>query len=488
MSKKLLSKWLMLLALVVPLALVACGGAEELEQAVDEASEQVEEAVDEAASEVEDAVDEVMDEPEYDTAVYGNLDEINLEGTEVSFWHRFGSGARQEEIAGIVADFNAENPYGITINESAEGGYGDIYDKMIAGLTTGEVPGLVIAYQNQAAAYQVADGLVSLDPYLNHPEYGLSPDAQADFFQAFIDSDRLPQFDGEAFGFPPNRSMEVLFYNAEYLAELGYDAPPATPEAFAEMVCAAAETPFSKATEASGQGMQIDTDASSFAALVFARGGDVYDYDAGEFTYNTPEAVAALTFIQDLVDQGCIGQIAEDFGDQTDFGNGKLLFTQGSSSGIPFYASAVNDGETGGFEWSVSAIPYTTDNPVQNIYGASISIPKTTPEQQLAAWLFLKYWTEPEQQARWSRASNYFPVRNSVADGLDEYFEENPAFEAAFQLLPFTKAEPPIAGYDNVRDVVEEAFINIIFNGADAESSLAELDVTANQIQADSAP
>jgi multiple sugar transport system substrate-binding protein/sn-glycerol 3-phosphate transport system substrate-binding protein len=189
----------------------------------------------------------------------------------------------------------------------------------------------------------------------------------------------------------------------------------------------------------------------------------------------------------DLLERGCVGQIAESFGDQTDFGNGKVLFTMGSSSGLPFYESAVTDGEAGGFEWSVAAIPYTGDEPSVDLYGASVSIPRTDPETQLAAWLFMKYYTSPEIQARWVRASNYFPVRQSVAAELDDYFAENPKFEEAFSLLPYTKAEPPVAGYDNIRDAADQAF-NRILAGEDAATVLAELDAEANEILEEAAP
>ncbi|MCP4425515.1 MAG: extracellular solute-binding protein, partial [Chloroflexi bacterium] len=309
----------------------------------------------------------------------------------------------------------------------------------------------------------------------------------ADFFQSFIDSDRLPQFDNQPYGFPAaGRSMEMLFYNMDWLTELGYDGPPQTPDEFAEMVCAAAEQPFSQNESDFSTGMEMSTDASAFAALVFARGGEIFEN--GAFTYNTDEAIAAATMIQDLVDQGCITQIAEAFGDQTDFGNGKTLFTQSSSSGLPYYVSAVNDGEVGGFEWSVAPIPYSGGTPVQNIYGASTSVVKTDPQTQLASWLFLKHWTSAANLATWVQASNYFPARDSVAADLSDYMAENVAFGTAFELLQYGKAEAPVAGYDNVRDVVEEAFIDIIFNGADAASTLEALEATANEIMAESAP
>ncbi len=513
MLNKKITILFVLLALLIPVALTACGGSGDLEQAVEEAAQQVEEAaptvqaaVEEAATAVVEAVEptevpaeapaeeptevpaeEPMAEPDYDTAVYGMIDEIDLDGAQVVFWHQH-SRAREEELLAIVDEFNANNEWGITVEARNEGGYGDIYDKMIAGITTGELPGLVVAYQNQAAAYEVADGLVSLDPYINDPVYGLSEEDRADFFEAFLNADKLPQFGGEAFGFPPNRSMEGLYYNATWLAELGYDAPPQTPEEFAEMVCAAAENPFSQNPDPSfSVGYEVRTDASNVAALTFARGADVYDYENNQFTYNNEATAAALTQMADLLAQGCAGEIAERYADQTDFGAGKTLFTMGSSSGLPFYKSAVDEGEAGGFEWGFAPIPYTGDEPVMNIYGASVSIPKTDPQTQLAAWLFLKYYTSPEIQARWARASNYFPVRASVADGLGDYFSENPAYETAFGLLKYGKTEPPVAGYDNIRDEASAAF-NRILAGEDAATVLAELDQTANALLADAAP
>ncbi len=516
MSNRKFNKLTILLVMVLGLLLVACGGSEQVEQAVQQAQEaatQVAPAVEQVATQVSEAVTEatqpkpttqpvqeptaqpVEEELPYDVTIYGNIDEIakELSGTRVVFWHQH-TRAREAQLQLIVDEFNATNPYGIIVEARNEGGYDDIYNKMIAGLTTGELPGLTVAYQNQAAAYMVANGLVSLDPYINHPVYGLSAEEQADFFQAFIDGDRLPQFGNQAFGFPPNRSMEMLYYNADWLAELraagaiSFDGPPQTPEQFAEAVCAAKDNPFSKSADPSFSiGYQVRTDASNFAALVFARGGDIYDYENNRFTLNTPEAKDAMMHIKQLFDAGCAVRIAERFGDQNDFGAGKTLFTMGSSSGLPFYAAAVNDGGTGGFEWSVAAIPHTTPEPVMNIYGASVSIPRTDPKTQLAAWLFIKYYTSPEVQANWAIASNYFPVRESVAKQLESYFAENPAYETAFNLLKYSKREAPVAGYDNVRDVMTQAFERIL-SGEDIDAVLADAEAQANRLMEEAAP
>ena len=219
--------------------------------------------------------------------------------------------------------------------------------------------------------------------------------------------------------------------------------------------------------------------------MVFSRGGKLMNDDMSAYTYNTPAAHDAMQFVQDLYKDGCADLIAEKYGDQSDFGAGKLLFTIGSSSGIPYYKSTVADGAN--FNWSIAAMPHTTPDPVVDIYGASLSIPKTTPEEQLAAWLFVKWFDEPEQQAEWAQISNYFPVRKSTAAELGDYFAQNPAYATAFSLLKYGEVEAPVAGYDVVRKKVSEAFSAMV-EGADVDQTLAELEQTANEILAENQP
>ena len=407
---------------------------------------------------------------------------VDPSGTTISFWHQH-TRDREEALNKIVSDFNANNPYGITVVAEYQGGYGDIFQKMLPVLGSADTPNLVVAYQNQAATYELGDGMLDLTPLVDSEKWGLADDEKADFFQGFYSADVFPSFGGERLGFPPNRSMEVMYYNSDWLAELGYDGPPSTPEEFKEMACAASQNPFSGATSEGSIGYELSVDASRFASWTFAFGGDVFDYDASAFSYNSPAAQEAMTFLQSLFDEGCAQVVTERFGDQTNFGAGRTLFTVGSSSGLPFYKSAVDEGAT--HSWSVAPLPYTTPEPVMNIYGASVSIPTGhTAEENLATWLFVKYYTSAEVQADWARASNYFPVRQSVADGLGDYFSTNPAYQTAFELLPYGQAEPPVPGYDFVRDIVSQEMAAIA-DGAPVAETLDFLNAEANLILED---
>lgn len=409
----------------------------------------------------------------------GPYEAVDPSGQEVLFWHNH-TGGRQEALEEIVQDFNSTNEWGITVIQENQGSYSDIFNKMLPLLGTPDVPGVVVAYQNQAATYQLSGGLVDMNPLVNSAKWGLPADEQADFFPGFFAQDVFPNFDNARLGFPPNRSMEVLYYNMEWLTELGYDAPPATPEEFKEMACKASQQPFSKATAEGPIGYELSIDASRFASWSFAFGGDVFNSETGEYTYNNEGAVQAMTFLQDLFKEGCATIVAEDYGDQTDFGAGKLLFAVGSSSGLPFYQTAVDEGAQ--FEWSVGAIPHTTADPQMNVYGASVSIPKNSPEQELAAWLFLKYYTSPETQARWAQASEYFPVRASVAEGLQDYFESRPSYKTAFEMLQYSRFEPPTPGYDFVREMVNTAMATIVADPyPEVQPILDQLTADANE-------
>jgi multiple sugar transport system substrate-binding protein len=408
----------------------------------------------------------------------GDWSEVDPTGQTVTFWHQH-SQEREEELERIVQEFNETNEWDITVEALYQGSYQDIFQQMLPLLNTDDAPSLVVAYQNQAATYQQADALVDINPLLESEEWGLPEEDREDFFDSFYEQDVFPTFDNARLGFPPNRSLEALYYNRDWLEELGYDGPPETPEEFEEMACAAAEEPFSGARGEGSVGFPLSISASTFASLVFARGGDIYDEGAGEYTYDTAEAVDAMEMLQRLFDRGCASLVTEDFGDQADFGQGTALFTMGSTSGLPFYVAAVEDGA--GFEWDVAAVPHTTPEPVTNIYGASVSIPRKSPEEELAAWLFVRYYTSPEVQADWARASNYFPVRESVAGELSGYFEEQPQYESGFELLEYGTFEPPVPGYDFVREEVESDMAAIV-DGADVEETLAALDEEANRL------
>ena len=405
-----------------------------------------------------------------------DLEKQDPKGQEVVFWYQH-SREREDALLKMIDEFNQSNSYGLTVRGEYAGKYGDIYNKMIVGLQGGILPNLVVAYQNQARAYYQADGVVDLTSYMNSPRWGLSPEERKDFFEAFLQQDNS---DGVQTGLPPNRSMEVLYYNVDWLRELGYDGPPQRWDEFAEMCRKAREQPFSKNEKKERSlGFMLEIDASRLASLVFSRGGDLVDAAKTAYTFDTPEMRKAMGLMVALMEEKAVGLVSEDYGDQVEFSLGQVLFALRSSSGLPFFRSAVEEDGVG-FNWDVTHLPYDGARPVVNVYGASISVCKTTPEGQLAAWLFLKWFTEPGQQARWVRASNYFPARRSTSGELDGFFEKNPQYKSAYELLGYGKSEPSLPGYQQVRRLIQDSMVDIV-DGGEMDRVLGNLQVAATR-------
>ena len=109
---------------------------------------------------------------------------VDPSGQTVSFWHQH-TQERETALQEIITEFNENNEYGITVVAEYQGGYGDIFQKMLALLGTSDTPNIVVAYQNQAATYQLVDGLVDMRPLVQSEEWGLSDEDIADFVPGF---------------------------------------------------------------------------------------------------------------------------------------------------------------------------------------------------------------------------------------------------------------------------------------------------------------
>jgi multiple sugar transport system substrate-binding protein len=313
------------------------------------------------------------------------------------------------------------------------------------------------------------------------PTWGLNEAEIADFVPTFFTQDYTE--DGSArTGFPPNRSIEAFFYNMSALEELGYSGPPTSLEEMREMACAYTEQGWSGYDGDDAIGYSVRTDASNVAAGTYAQGGDIWIDE--QYVYNSPETIDYIQFMVDLYNEGCATLVVEAYGDQNNFTGGKALFYMGSTSGLPYIRSGIEEAFAEPFKWGVTYIPYK-DVPVADIYGASVSIPATTPEAELAAWLFVRWMTEPEQQAGWAQVSNYFPVRFSTGANLGEYFADFPQYEQAWEMLQgVTMIEPQVASYDVIRDEAGATFENLLAGGGDVETGLTDLTNTANEIMA----
>ncbi len=403
---------------------------------------------------------------------WANIDPTNA---EVVFWHTY-QGTRGAAFEAIITEFNATNLYNITVTEERAGDLDALFNATLSVLPSEERPNLVVAYQNHTATYlDFARGsVVDVQSLIASPIWGLGD--EDDLIDEFFLADRTYPYAEGQYGIAPNRSMSVLYINQSWLAELGIESLPASPQQFREVACQAVEQSYTfGTTPAIGYALRIE--ASVLASWVLAFGGDVFSEDDLTYQYDSAEAVQAVEFLQQLVEAGCARVVEGVFEDQAAFARGQALFTVGSTAGIPFYQRAINDGSS--FDWTVGPVPHTTVDPVQNVYGPSVSILHTSEEEDLASWLFMKFYLQEQPQVQWAEATGYYPVRDSAVQSLSDYRSIYPAYDDAFGLQVFVKVEPAVPDYETVRGFAEAAFRDIL-NGADVQERLSALNAAAN--------
>lgn len=418
-----------------------------------------------------------------------DLANVDPSGQTIAYWHQF-SNAQAETMTAIIEQFNSTNEWGITVEATAQGSYNDIADLVNAGIVSGELPNLAAGYANNAASYARDGVVVDVAQYWNSPDWGLSADALGDFRTNLVEFNTAA--DGQVLAFPHQFSAQVMVYNPAMLSELGYDAAPTTVEDFKAIACAANDL----TTEAGGdvQGFPITTDASAFESWVASMGGSIYDADAGAFTFADNQAVAdTLALYKDLYDSGCGYIPAERFAEQADFGLGLNPFFVTSTAGFTFIKQALVD-NSAAFDFQVGSFPYTEGNQTVQVFVPSIIMFQSTPEEQLASWLFLKYLISPEVAAMWSAGSGYFNPIPSTSEMMTEdmftaYSSIYPYFTAANELLGSgvtLYSSPSISAYGTVRGAISEAIANVTTNGMSVEDAVATLQAAADQAVADS--
>ncbi len=416
-------------------------------------------------------------------AIAQNYDDVDPSGAEITIWYRQTRGGA-EAIEAIITDFNETNAYGITATGVSAGGYGEIYDKFVNLIGTDELPNIVIAYQNQSAAFENADTLIDLQPLFDSEKWGPSDELVGQIAQGKWDAGLHPDHDNERLGFPARTSMDVVGVNLDWLAELGMDVPT-TPAELRDVACAGSANAFSKTADAETApvGLMFGADASRLGSFIFAHGGEVFDVEADAFVYDSDEAMAAGALLADLAANNCIRQPAERYGETGDFGNGVAMMVLGSSSGMDYWGAAVDEGSQ--HNWTVIPLPHSTDEPVVNMFGPDWSIVDTDEAEEVASFLWLQHWASPEMQADFIRATDYYPANLASLEMLDAHRAEKPQWATGSAYLGYGMIEAAVAAYQDVRRLAGPA-LGEIFEGGDYEIILEDLAIEANEALEDS--
>lgn len=331
------------------------------------------------------------------------------QGQTVTLWHPW-TGVRGTALAQMVTAYNRENPHKIHVKLQAWGSA----DSLLAGLSSaqadgGDVPNLVVlAPEVIQGTISSPDGsLLDLRPYLYAAESDISS-AIADEMPAGI---LLPVRAGERiYGLPAVTDSPILIYNRSWAKELGFQADPITPTDFKQQLCAAATSNnHSKDRSTRGTGGWLE-DTSLMADLGWLSGyTDTLPFTSdGTEDFSSAAIEQTLAELKDLSATGCTwtgrNPIPLEYFTERKALMISLPASQVQSFWIATQAAQFTD------NWAVLSYPSEQNTTSWTAFTSYYSILRSAPEQDLAAWLVLRWLTDPENETRLALSDGSLPV------------------------------------------------------------------------------
>jgi len=386
-----------------------------------------------------------------------------LQGITIQVWYPWFD-VEANLFESQVKEFNQTNEWGIKVQATSQINYTQLYENVSASLPKADRPQLVIAFPEHALAWAAAGQVTDLNPFINDPQYGFTQADLQDFPPVFWSQDAIG---GKRLGVPAERSARFLLYNISWARELGFMSPPASSVEFRQQACRANQamlTDSDKTNDGQG-GWLVDTDPMTLLSWFTAFGGGVLD--GNNYRFLTPRNIAALTFVKQLYDDGCawVSQADSDpttlssataQGIPTAFAERKALFATASLEDLSSYSRAMASAGNGD-EWTVLSFPGAIQSGLV-IYGSSYVLLKSTPEQELASWLFVRWLLSTTNQKKWVEVTGLFPLRSSSLELLNDYKNSHPQWSAAVNLLPQAQIQPQLASWRKIRVMLGDGF------------------------------
>ena len=412
------------------------------------------------------------------TPVQLQVDPADLAGIVVRFTHPW-MGEMAETIALAASQFSLTNEWDIWVEVEATGGENALLESVQTDLEDDNLPGLIASYPYALAELNGQYFSVNLTDYFYDPDWGFSPEAQADIPAVYLE-----QFtdEGHLAALPFASQATVLFYNQTWAQNLGFAEMPVDADSFAEQSCAAVFSNYEDENEDNDGtgGWLINQDPEVLASWYAAFGGELPV--SGEISFNTEGGLDALGYLKDTYTQGCIwlGRRPEPY---YYFANRYALMYAGTLDQISYQAGwMASSGSTD--SWTVMGFP-GPDGEVMLVDSPGLMVTADTPEKQMAAWLFARYLLSPEVQADLVQSGFSLPVRESALDLLSGFASQYPQWAQAVEMMDIARPVPISSAWGIGQWVLQDGFYRLLQGERDdLPTILEEVDALVAELEA----
>jgi len=404
------------------------------------------------------------------------------EAVEIEFWHAMG-GYNGEVVNDLVDSFN-QSQDDIIVNAQHTGSYNDTLTKTQTAVQSGSAPHIVQIYEIGTQVMVDSGIIIPIEDLAKD----VANDSSFDWGKFITPVSNYYNVDGKLHSMPFNSSTPLLFYNKDAFREAGLD-PNNPPQTFRELMDYAEALTIRDddgTVEQYGFTLGIvgwfveQMTANQDALLVNNNNGR--DGRATE-SYLDQEAVVRFIELWDnMVEEGVMLNPGRGWdGANQAFLSGRSAMLIESTASVGRFSAGL---EEMGDELGTAFLPRPegVDRGGVIIGGASLWAIADHPQEELkAAWEFLSFLSEEEQQAYWFEKTGYFPVTKSVIE-LEmnkQFFSESPNHLTAFlQLLLSKKAASTqgamIGTFPEVRQIIEEAVEKSLQNDMTPEEAMEE--------------
>ncbi len=401
---------------------------------------------------------------------------------EITFWAKNDTNKNQTAVyKQAIEEFESYYP-NIKVNLKLYTDYSKIYNDVITNISTNTTPNVCITYPDHIATYLSGNNtVVPLDSLMSDEKYGLGGTEVA--FNSVKKEDIIEEYlnecvlNGQTYALPFMRSSEVVYMNADYIHELGYDIPDVLTWSFIFEVSEAATKKNEDGTYAlNGQNVMIPfiyKSTDNMMIQMLKQKGAGYSDDSGSIEIFNDDTKEILKEIAKHASTGAFSTFKISSYPANFLNAGQCVFAIDSTAGSTWMGaeaplSDIAEENKVDFETVVRMVPqYDTSNPYMISQGPSICIfNKEDSREVLASWLFAQYLITDSVQTRYAETEGYVPVTNSARntseyqdylnregeDNSDHYKVKIEATKILLENVEHTFTTPVFNGSASLRD------------------------------------
>ncbi len=294
------------------------------------------------------------------------------------------------------------------------------------------------------------------------------------------------RWNGRVYGTWLNTDVRVLVYSKDLFKAAGLDPdkPPATWDELNDMALK-----LTKAPEYYGFGFPAtleDEAAMKFYINLYSNGGQILTDDNKRAAFNSPEGVAALEALVELVKIGATPTSIVS-GKAADIDNSLFQgkFAMASMTKAFGLARDVIPGLTEEDymnRFGVAPIPHAPDGQPSTMSGGYLlTVPAGSGNADLA-WELITLAAGAEQQFAYTAARGYVPTFTSLMARGEDYAAVDPYFSVILAQLPYAHFRPGIPTWTEVSAEVQNAIQTCVLGRATPQEALDLAAVNVNKI------